>query len=350
MLLHQFKNKAGAKDQAAAVAQRPQRQTKTGAALLQKLHHGSKTEVLVKGASRGDVKKALSRKIYSCGIMLRARHSILSSPEGSAHSGPKWGLEPRPLGEGVEAAAVTPAGGLRVDAPVFDPSAVWSPQQEISLIASLATFTPGAASFPGVLGSDDLGGHVPGFSEAEFSTYYDMQLPEVPMWPFDPTAMPSWDASVPPVPVGSGRKPEGQDFEELEASTAASSGQPSSIGSSPVHTPMVDPTAESKAKAQVEYWLSPENLARDHHLRSYMDEDGWVILEILANFPRMAVLGLNAMVVAGALVGSPHVEVSWDSPPQVRRRDLSRKTGRALNSEQPPSTTPPHDLTVDSTS
>ena len=44
---------------------------------------------------------------------------------------------------------------------------------------------------------------------------------------------------------------------------------------------------------QVEYYFSEENLIRDEYLRKQMDHDGWVALNVIANFKRISALTTN---------------------------------------------------------
>ena len=53
-----------------------------------------------------------------------------------------------------------------------------------------------------------------------------------------------------------------------------------------MYTPIYDPTI-SILKAQVEYYLSVENLCKDHYLRQHMDGQGFVHLSTIAGFKRI---------------------------------------------------------------
>jgi len=61
---------------------------------------------------------------------------------------------------------------------------------------------------------------------------------------------------------------------------------------------------------QVEYYFSAANVAQDTYLRSLMDEDGWVDLQALVQFPRLQKLGATAENTPDALLCSSEVEVS----------------------------------------
>jgi len=63
-------------------------------------------------------------------------------------------------------------------------------------------------------------------------------------------------------------------------------------------------------KAQLEYYFSVENLCKDTFLRSIMNSEGFVPLEIVANFNRVKYLNggdLNFLVQAASM--SPHLQV-----------------------------------------
>jgi len=88
---------------------------------------------------------------------------------------------------------------------------------------------------------------------------------------------------------------------------------------------------ELQARRQIEYYFALANLRYDVYLRSRMDEDGWVSLEEIVEFPKMKRLGLDATRAAASLLGSYAVEVSWSDPPRCRRRSaVQREAFRRL--------------------
>eukprot|EP00933_Yihiella_yeosuensis_P031598 TRINITY_DN25177_c0_g1_i1.p1 TRINITY_DN25177_c0_g1~~TRINITY_DN25177_c0_g1_i1.p1 ORF type:complete len:665 (+),score=165.69 TRINITY_DN25177_c0_g1_i1:62-2056(+) len=101
---------------------------------------------------------------------------------------------------------------------------------------------------------------------------------------------------------------------------------------------------ELQARRQIEYYFSLTNLCYDVFLRSRMDEDGWVRLAEILEFPRMQRLGLDVMNVAKSLTGSNTVEVSLVEPVQVRlssvvHRDAFKRLGLTVGTPVPTSST-----------
>merc|ERR1719259_64046 len=80
-----------------------------------------------------------------------------------------------------------------------------------------------------------------------------------------------------------------------------------------------------KTCKQVEHYFSADNLAQDWFLRTRMDEEGWVSMDDIVSFPKMAIMGLTGKEAAAVLVGSSIVEVTWESPPRVRIRDPEQR-------------------------
>lgn len=63
-------------------------------------------------------------------------------------------------------------------------------------------------------------------------------------------------------------------------------------------------------RRQIEYYFSPKNLASDTFLKSKMDEDGWVAMDLIASFHRVqaimaGVQNDNDGVLVHAIQGSP---------------------------------------------
>jgi len=89
---------------------------------------------------------------------------------------------------------------------------------------------------------------------------------------------------------------------------------------------------EREVRKQIEYYFSVQNLVDDWYLRSCMDEEGWVSLEFILQFPRIRRLGgTSAKDAAALLLGSGIVEVSWDSPPRVRLRGAEIRSAFVLD-------------------
>ena len=55
-----------------------------------------------------------------------------------------------------------------------------------------------------------------------------------------------------------------------------------------------------------------QNLCRDIFLRSKMDDGGWILVSVIANFNRMRLLTPDQTVIVDALIGSAIVELSAD--------------------------------------
>ena len=65
-------------------------------------------------------------------------------------------------------------------------------------------------------------------------------------------------------------------------------------------------------RVQIEYYFSPENLQKDFYIRSNMDDHGWVLATVVAQFNRVRRLTPDLTVVVGAVTGSSIVETSPD--------------------------------------
>ncbi|KAI9496425.1 hypothetical protein BDB00DRAFT_118512 [Zychaea mexicana] len=69
---------------------------------------------------------------------------------------------------------------------------------------------------------------------------------------------------------------------------------------------------------QIEYYFSVDNLCKDVFLRSQMDAEGYVDIQLLANFNRVKALAADISLINEALVHSQLLEVKND---KVRRRE-----------------------------
>ena len=65
-------------------------------------------------------------------------------------------------------------------------------------------------------------------------------------------------------------------------------------------------------RVQIEYYFSPENLQKDFYIRSNMDDHGWVLATVVAQFNRVRRLTPDLTIVVGAVTGSSIVETSPD--------------------------------------
>ncbi|KAF8431538.1 hypothetical protein L210DRAFT_3403314, partial [Boletus edulis BED1] len=63
---------------------------------------------------------------------------------------------------------------------------------------------------------------------------------------------------------------------------------------------------------QLEYYLSPQNMAQDFYLRQRMDNQGWIPISLLASFKRVQQLHTDSDIVKEVLSRSVMVEVSGD--------------------------------------
>lgn len=85
----------------------------------------------------------------------------------------------------------------------------------------------------------------------------------------------------------------------------------------PFLEPPSDPTLYIKIKNQIEYYFSYQNLVKDLHLRSKMDNYGWVAISIVADFNRVKNLTHNVNLILDALLTSDDVEVKGH---RIRKR------------------------------
>ncbi|MCD9560050.1 hypothetical protein HAX54_018480 [Datura stramonium] len=95
----------------------------------------------------------------------------------------------------------------------------------------------------------------------------------------------------------------------------------------PQHLLLVDPNLPPSLVNQIEYYFSDANLVKDDFLRLKMDEEGWVPIKLIANFPRVKnlteqVQSDNIQFILHCLRASTFLEVQDE---KVRRRDGWRK-------------------------
>lgn len=77
-----------------------------------------------------------------------------------------------------------------------------------------------------------------------------------------------------------------------------------------------------KILSQIEYYFSDANLVKDNFLRSNMDEEGWVSIDLIANFRRVKDLTTDVEKILDSLKNSSSLEIQGD---KVRRRNEWRK-------------------------
>ncbi|XP_047328426.1 la-related protein 1B-like [Impatiens glandulifera] len=83
-------------------------------------------------------------------------------------------------------------------------------------------------------------------------------------------------------------------------------------------TPSVDPSVKESLIYQIHYYFSNANLDKDKYLKSYMDDQGWVPLSLIAGFPKVKALTQEINVILNSLRDSTVVEIQGD---KIRRRD-----------------------------
>ncbi|KAG8389850.1 hypothetical protein BUALT_Bualt01G0021700 [Buddleja alternifolia] len=91
----------------------------------------------------------------------------------------------------------------------------------------------------------------------------------------------------------------------------------------PVPPPMPYPIANENPLTnlivkQIDYYFSDDNLVKDNFLRSNMDDNGWVLISLIASFRRVQQLTNDIQVILEALKFSAIVEVQGE---KLRRRD-----------------------------
>lgn len=81
----------------------------------------------------------------------------------------------------------------------------------------------------------------------------------------------------------------------------------------------------SQLRTQLEYYFSPDNLYKDHFLRNQMDAQGFVPLQVLAEFNRVKysiLLGQDPTLLIRAIQTSDVLQFDRSGLPRVRRRPL----------------------------
>lgn len=95
------------------------------------------------------------------------------------------------------------------------------------------------------------------------------------------------------------------------------------------------PAAESSLSNvivnQIDYYFSDINLANDEFLKSNMDEEGWVPITLIANFPRVKNLTSNIQLILDSMRNSNVVDVQGD---KLRRRNwIDRLTSAQVQAD-----------------
>lgn len=121
-------------------------------------------------------------------------------------------------------------------------------------------------------------------------------------------------------------------FEQAMQSVLSATASSSTFPLPPVLLQPVDVTADPwqqmrmlQARRQIEYYFSETNLRYDVFLRSWMDDEGWVSLDEVLQFPRMRRLGLDAASVVASLDGSYVFEVEIAEKPRIRLRNEAER-------------------------
>lgn len=91
---------------------------------------------------------------------------------------------------------------------------------------------------------------------------------------------------------------------------------------SPAETTSAELPLTSLILKQIEYYFSDVNLVKDDFLKSNMDEQGWVPITLIANFPRVKKLTNNIELILDSMRTSKVVEVHGDK--MRRRNELMR--------------------------
>ncbi|KAF3658858.1 la-related protein 1A [Capsicum chacoense] len=92
---------------------------------------------------------------------------------------------------------------------------------------------------------------------------------------------------------------------------------------------------------QIEYYFSDQNLQNDHYLLSLMDDQGWVLISIIADFKRVKKMSTDIAFITDALQASSTVEVKGD---KLRRRDEWSKWVSASADQKSPLTSVEHSV------
>ncbi|KAL3514804.1 hypothetical protein ACH5RR_027521 [Cinchona calisaya] len=92
----------------------------------------------------------------------------------------------------------------------------------------------------------------------------------------------------------------------------------------PMFFPVMDPPLPALIVKQIDYYFSDANLVKDDYLRSNMDDEGWVSINLIASFPRVQQLTTDISLILDSLRASVIVEVK-EQGDKVRRRNEWKK-------------------------
>lgn len=90
----------------------------------------------------------------------------------------------------------------------------------------------------------------------------------------------------------------------------------------PFFVPPMDPGLPSQLIKQIDHYFSDDNLAKDAYLRGGMDDEGWVDIAFIADFPMVKRMTQNLQLILDSLRDSTVVEVQGNC---IRRRNDWRK-------------------------
>ncbi|PSR99561.1 La-related protein like [Actinidia chinensis var. chinensis] len=79
--------------------------------------------------------------------------------------------------------------------------------------------------------------------------------------------------------------------------------------SPPMSFPVQGDTLPNLLVNQIEYYFSDANLIKDEFLRSKMDHEGWVPIDLIAGFPRVREMTMNIELILNSLRASSIVEL-----------------------------------------
>merc|ERR1711865_790499 len=133
---------------------------------------------------------------------------------------------------------------------------------------------------------------------------------------------------MPPLPPPSLRMPPLPPDAPQDASASASA-PPPALEKDDLRHKLISNDLKKKIRTQIEYYFSNENLHKDVYFRNQMDYQGWVSLEVLAQFNRVKSLLLytnDPSVLYDALRTSKSLEVDTESG-RTRRKDSSYSLG-----------------------
>lgn len=85
-----------------------------------------------------------------------------------------------------------------------------------------------------------------------------------------------------------------------------------------LYFPVIDPNVRILLLNQIDYYFSDANLVKDDFLRSNMDDQGWVSINLVASFRRVSKLTTDVQLILDTLGASTVVEVQGD---KIRRRE-----------------------------